>query len=71
MAYDEDGDQVVYRRDTRIRWSKDSHSIIVRGLPVLNPMISLLFKLNKSELQEKDCLDMQVLIDEVAKKEWA
>jgi hypothetical protein len=53
MVYDEDGDQVVYRRDTRIRWAKGAHSIIVRGVPVLHPVISLLFKLNKAEFRRR------------------
>ncbi len=66
MVYDDEGDQVVYRRDTRIRWSKNSHSILVRGIPIVNPVVSTLFKLNKGKLEDKDCRDVQVLIDELA-----
>lgn len=69
MAYDEDADHVIYRRDRRIRWPKKSHAIHVRGIPVLNPVVTMLFKLNKSKLEDKDCQDVQVMIDAVA-SEW-
>lgn len=68
MVYDDSEDQVVYRRDPRISWRKDHHVLTVRGMRVLNPVISMLFKTNRSELEDKDCRDIQVLIEEVAKQ---
>jgi hypothetical protein len=66
MVYDDAGDQVVYRRDPRIRWPKRNHSILAQGVEIVNPIITLLFKLNKPKMEEKDCRDVQVLIDELA-----
>jgi hypothetical protein len=66
MVYDDTEDHVVYRRDPRIRWNKTAHFITVRGIRILNPVVTLLFKLNKPELEGKDCQDMHVLIEELA-----
>jgi hypothetical protein len=63
MAFDDDGDHVVYRRDRRLRWPKDAHAVSVRGVPILNPVTNLLFKLNKASLEAKDCLDVEALIE--------
>jgi len=67
MVFDDVGDDVVYRRDSRIRWDKRDHAIGIRNVRVLNPVVTLLFKLNKSSLEEKDCLDLRTLIAELAK----
>jgi hypothetical protein len=64
MVFDDVKDKVVYRRDPRIQWNKTSHFIECRGLKILNPFITLLFKLNRAELAEKDCRDIQMLIEE-------
>lgn len=68
MVYDDDGDEVVYRRDPRIRWPKNAHAITVRGVRVVNPVITLLFKVNKPQLQAKACLDVELLIGELARR---
>jgi len=68
MVYDDVDDCVVYRRDPRIRWNKSSHAITIRGVRVVNPLVTLLFKMNKAELQEKDSQDIQVLIEELANR---
>jgi hypothetical protein len=68
MVYDDLEDQVVYRRDPRIRWSKASHSLTIRGIRVLNPAITLLFKLHRTNLEEKDCRDVRLIIEELAGK---
>jgi len=68
MVYDDIDDYVVYRRDARIRWSKSSHAITARGVRVLNPLVTMLFKMNRAELEEKDCRDIQILIEESANK---
>ncbi|MGB3789515.1 MAG: hypothetical protein WA949_16010 [Phormidesmis sp.] len=67
MVYDDDdNERVVYRRDDRITWSKSQHDIVVRGVRILNPVITLLFKLHRSKLEEKDCIDVRSLIEAVA-----
>lgn len=68
MVYDEAGDNVLYRRDPRIRWRKDAHAITVRGVRVLNPVVTLLFKMNRPELEAKDCKDIRIVIEELASK---
>jgi hypothetical protein len=67
MVFDDAGDSVLYRRDPRIRWSKAAHAVTVQDLPVLNPVVTLLFKTNRPRLEDRDCLDLQVLIEEVAR----
>jgi hypothetical protein len=69
MVYDDAKDTVVYRRDPRIQWKKSSHAVEIRGLSILNPIITLLFKLNRAGLEEKDCGDIRMLIEEIAKHE--
>jgi hypothetical protein len=66
MIFEDDGDDVVYRRDPRISWSKNSHSIRIGGVRILNPAITQLFKCNQSEMQDKDAKDIRVLIEETA-----
>ncbi|MEQ9066947.1 MAG: hypothetical protein RLO18_09490, partial [Gimesia chilikensis] len=50
------------RRDPRIHWPREAHAITVRKIKILNPLITLLFKLHRRELQEKDCRDVAHLI---------
>ncbi|QDT43673.1 hypothetical protein Pan241w_37750 [Gimesia alba] len=66
MIYDDTVDSVIYRRDTRITWPKRKHTISIRGIKVLNPIITLLFKLHRHELQDKDCHDVSTLINSFA-----
>ena len=66
MVYDDNGGEVVYRRNPQLRWSKRDHSMFVAGIPVLNPLVTLLFKLNKNRLEAKDIHDVQTLIQELA-----
>lgn len=62
MVFDDEGDNVFYRRDRRIRWSKRYHSLKVGDVPVLNPFITFLYKANKDSLGEKDVIDIINLI---------
>jgi hypothetical protein len=62
MVFDDEGDEVVYRRDRRIRWPKCQHSVAVVGLRVLNPFITFLFKANQTTLEEKEIHDLIKLI---------
>lgn len=62
MVYDDSGETVVYRRDDRIAWPKSEHAIAIRGIRVLNPIVTLLFKLHRRDLQGKDCRDVSTLI---------
>tara|TARA_R110002111_G_scaffold2705_3_gene17903 strand:+ start:31705 stop:32274 length:570 start_codon:yes stop_codon:yes gene_type:complete len=63
LVYDDTEETVVYRRDSRITWPKSEHAITIRGIRVLNPIVTLLFKLHRHELQNKDCRDVSTLID--------
>jgi hypothetical protein len=65
MVYDDLDDEVVYRRDPRIRWPKAKHAILVRGISIVNPVVALLFKLNKAKLETKDGQDLRTLIEEL------
>ncbi len=62
MVYDDSDGSVSYRRDPRIHWPREAHAITVRKIRILNPLITLLFKLHRRELQEKDCRDVAHLI---------
>lgn len=66
MVYDDEGDEIVYRRDTRVRWAKAHHTLTVDGVRILNPFVTLLFKCNGREIQDKDASDLRVLIDAAA-----
>jgi hypothetical protein len=66
MIFEDDGPEIVYRRDPRIRWSKCSHTIRIGDVRILNPAITQLFKCNQPEMQDKDADDMRVLIEERA-----
>lgn len=66
MVYDDNGDTVIYRRDPRITWPKSDHAISIRGINVLNPVVTLLFKLHRRELQDKDCHDVFTLLKAAA-----
>jgi hypothetical protein len=63
MVYDEEGDTVVFRRNPSIRWSKASHTITVRGVPMLNPLVTFLFKANRTGIEAKDAVDISNLIE--------
>jgi hypothetical protein len=67
MVFDDDGDRVSYRRDRRIHWSKRSHSIDVAGVSLLNPFITMLYKLNKKGMEDKEVADIIALIETYAK----
>lgn len=63
MVFDDDGDDVVYRRDPRLRWPKRVHSRIIDGIPVLNPFVTFLFKANKTKQETKELHDLRRLIE--------
>jgi hypothetical protein len=62
MIFDDEGDKVFYRRDRRICWPKRCHSFRVGDVQVLNPLITLLYKANKSKMEEKEAMDITALI---------
>ena len=66
MVYDDNADTVFYRRDPRITWLKSNHAIWIRGIKVLNPVVTLLFKLHRQELRDKDCHDVFTLIKAIS-----
>jgi len=63
LVFDDEGDDVVYRRDRRIKWAKQHHFRTVDGLRLLNPFVTFLFKANKTSLQEKEVHDLIKLIE--------
>jgi hypothetical protein len=68
MIFEDEGQHVVYRRDPRISWSKNSHTIRVGDVRILNPAITQLFKCNQLEMQDKDARDVCILIEEAANR---
>lgn len=68
MIYDDHGDDVTYRRDPGLRWRKRDHSVRLRGMNVLNPMVTLLFKAHGRELRDQDRADIALLIGESARR---
>jgi len=62
MVFDDEGDRVIYRRDRRISWSKQCHSLEIGGIRVLNPFVTFLFKANKPALEDKEVHDLMQLI---------
>ncbi|MFN3766899.1 MAG: hypothetical protein ACK4TD_00885 [Ectopseudomonas guguanensis] len=62
MVFDDEGDEVFYRRDPRIRWPKHCHGISVNQVRLLNPLITLLYKANRKTLEAKDAMDIGNLI---------
>ena len=67
MVFDDDGEIVMYRRDPRITWTKKSHFILRNGIRILNPLVTFLYKSNKSKLEQKEVADIAVLIEMAAK----
>lgn len=70
MIYDEEGDQVVYRRDPRITWPKRCHSILVDEVRIVNPLVTFLFKAHKKELEAKEVHDLKAMIGRMAATDW-
>jgi hypothetical protein len=68
LVYDDDGVDVIYRRDPRVRWNKAYHAISIGEIQILNPVITLLFKCNRHEMEDKDVNDLHALIEEMANK---
>lgn len=62
MIFDDEGEKVFYRRDPRIWWTKESHSFKIGNVRVLNPLITFLYKANKSKMEEKETKDISALI---------
>jgi aminoglycoside 6'-N-acetyltransferase I len=62
LVFDDEGDTVYYRRDRRVHWPKSSHAIPVGNIRVLNPLITFLFKVHRTEMEEKDIADAIALI---------
>ncbi len=66
MIFDDDGETVYFKRDKSIFWSKENHAIVRNGIRVLNPMITMLYKITSSDLREKDYADLHQLIKTTA-----
>ncbi|RYD33273.1 MAG: hypothetical protein EOP87_11290 [Verrucomicrobiaceae bacterium] len=63
MIFDDREDQVFYRRNPRIAWSKKHHSVNIDQIRVLNPFVTFLFKANKNTQEEKEVHDLIKLIE--------
>ncbi|PCJ56293.1 MAG: hypothetical protein COA79_19180 [Planctomycetota bacterium] len=63
VVYDKNGSVVTYKRDNRIKWSTKNHILSIRGLNIINPQITILYKLNRQKLEDKDCLDISNLLN--------
>ncbi len=63
LIFDCHDDTISYRRDKRIRWPLASLWIEHRGMRLLNPGITMLFKLHGRELLPKDCHDVGLLVE--------
>jgi len=63
MVFDDEDEKVIYRRDRRIFWSKKSHSLNIGDVRVLNPLITFLYKTNKTKIDEKEITDIMALIE--------
>lgn len=62
LVFDDEGDQVFYRRDSRIHWPKHRHALAVGTVQILNPLITFLYKAHRSAIAEKEVLDINALI---------
>jgi len=62
MVLDDEGEKVISCRDRRICWSKESHSLKIGDVRVLNPLITFLYKTNKTKMDEKEVMDIMALI---------
>lgn len=63
LVFDDEGDEVYYRRDPRIRWPQRSHAVAgADGIALLNPLITFLYKANRQALEDKDAQDLGNLI---------
>jgi hypothetical protein len=65
MIFDDCEDQVYYRRNPRISWSKKCHSVNIDHIRVLNPFVTFLFKANKNTQEEREVHDLVKLIEGV------
>lgn len=70
LVFDEINGMVSYRRDLRIGWPVDSMFVECRGLRLLNPMITVLFKLHGRSIGSKDCVDVSALIKFFSEKRY-
>jgi hypothetical protein len=62
LVYSDDAEEVYFKRDDAISWTKESHSWNVRGYSILNPAITMLYKSNKSPIPAKDAQDISLII---------
>lgn len=63
MVFDDEGSQVIYRRNTNLTWAKERHSIPIGTIRILNPFITFLFKVNQPVWSDKELHDIHVLIE--------
>jgi hypothetical protein len=63
MVFDDEGDRVIYGRVRRICRSKKHHSLQIDKVRVLNPLITFLYKTNKTKIDEKEVTDIMALIE--------
>lgn len=62
LVYYVQGGLALFRRNKQITWPVESLAVHVRGEKILNPTISLMFKVTSSHLKTKDLSDIQHLI---------
>ena len=65
LVYTDDDQYVYFKRNDRIRWKKTTHTLRVKGLDILNPAITMLYKSNKLPIPPKDSQDICFIIDSI------
>ena len=63
MLYTDVGAEVLYKRDPQVRWAKSAQYVEVRGMRVLIPAITLLFKAHQAQRAPQDNHDLRLLIE--------
>ena len=66
LVYSDDGDEVIFKRNDALRWSKSAHVIEHQGIRMLNPAVTLLYKATNGRSAAKDLADIRCLIESAA-----
>jgi hypothetical protein len=64
LIYDDDGDNVVFKRNNQIYWSKSAHYIVKDGTKVLNPLVTMLYKCT-TKMADKDIGDINLAVQRI------
>ena len=63
VVFDDIGDMVVFKRNRDIKWHKKIHYVTVGGVRILNPAISLLYKITDKQPEKKTVMDICNIIN--------